>query len=205
LCERATTINARSATPITTAITTRAEERELPSRTTGCDGIELFAGAVGVDETEATGAFVEAAEAVDAGRADVPGTGGITIDEVLVLFLAADFLTADFFATDFLAVVFFAVVFLATAFLAAVFLTADFLATAFLAVVFFATDFFATVFLAATFFADTFFAAAFFAGAFLATDFFAAVFFTATGILLKSRCTPEITLYFGERLIQRRS
>ena len=190
MCERATTINARSAIPITTAITTRAEERELPSRTTGCDGIELFAGAVGVDETEATGAFVEAAEAVDAGRADVPGTGGITIDEVLVLFLAADF---------------FAVVFLATAFLAAVFLTADFLATAFLAVVFFATDFFATVFLAATFFADTFFAAAFFAGAFLATDFFAAVFFTATGILLKSRCTPEITLYFGERLIQRRS
>ena len=185
MCERATTINARSATPITTTITTRAEERELPSRTTGCDGIELFAGAVGVDETEATGAFVEAAEAVDAGRADVPGTGGITIDEALALFLAGDFLTADFFATDFFATDFFAVVFLATAFLA--------------------TDFFATVFLAATFFADTFFAAAFFAGAFLATDFFAAVFFTATGILLKSRCTPEITLYFGERLIQRRS
>ena len=187
MCERATTINARSATPITTAITTRAEERELPSRTTGCDGIELFAGAVGVDETEATGAFVEAAEAVDVARADVPGTGGITIDEALALF----------FATDFFAVVFLTADFLATAFLAVVFLTADFLATAFLAVVFFATDFFATVFLAATFFADTFFAAAFFAGAFLATDFFAAVFFTATGILLKSRCTPEISSTFA--------
>jgi hypothetical protein len=75
------------------------------------------------------------------------GTGGITIRDASVDFLAAgffavDFLAAGFLAEDFLAEDFLAEVFLATAFFATDFLAAGFFATDFLAPDFLATDFF---------------------------------------------------------------
>ncbi len=169
---RATTIRARRTTPTITAKTTRADERELLSRTTGCEGIAL--GAAGVAVT-AFGAGVVETEVTVVVRAPVDGTGGITMRASLDT-------AALFFATDFLA----------TLFLATAFFTGAFLAATFLAALFFATAFLATAFLA-----TTFFAAAFLAGAFLAV-FLAVLFFTATGTLLKIRCSIA-KLYVQER------
>lgn len=180
---RATTIRARRTTPTITAKTTRADERELLSRTTGCEGIAL--GAAGVVETEVTVVV----------RAPVDGTGGITMRASLdtaALFFATDFLAVAFLVADFLTVLFFATDFLATLFLATAFFAGAFLAATFLAALFFATAFLATAFLA-----TTFFAAAFLAGAFLAV-FLAVLFFTATGTLLKIRCSIA-KLYVQER------
>ena len=189
---RATTIRARRTTPTITAKTTRADERELPSRTTGCEGIVL--GAAGVAVT-AFGAGVVETEVTVVVRAPVDGTGGITMRaslETATLFLATAFLAVAFLVADFLTVLFFA-----TAFLATLFFATAFLAGAFLAATFFAALFFATAFLATAFLATTFFAAAFLAGAFLAV-FLAALFFTATGALLKIRCSIA-KLYVQER------
>ena len=179
---RATTIRARRTTPTITAKTTRADERELLSRTTGCEGIAL--GAAGVAVT-AFGAGVVKTEVTVVVRAPVDGTGGITMRASLdtaALFFATDFLAVAFLVADFLTVLFFATAFFAGAFLAATFLAALFFATAFLATAFLAT---------------TFFAAAFLAGAFLAV-FLAVLFFTATGTLLKIRCSIA-KLYVQER------
>ena len=179
---RATTIRARRTTPTITAKTTRADERELLSRTTGCEGIAL--GAAGVAVT-AFGAGVVETEVTVVVRAPVDGTGGITMRASLdtaALFFATDFLAVAFLVADFLTVLFFATAFFAGAFLAATFLAALFFATAFLATAFLAT---------------TFFAAAFLAGAFLAV-FLAVLFFTATGTLLKIRCSIA-KLYVQER------
>ena len=189
---RATTIRARRTTPTITAKTTRADERELPSRTTGCEGIVL--GAAGVAVT-AFGAGVVETEVTVVVRAPVDGTGGITMRaslETATLFLATAFLAVAFLVADFLTVLFFA-----TAFLATLFFATAFLAGAFLAATFFAALFFATAFLATAFLATTFLAAAFLAGAFLAV-FLAALFFTATGALLKIRCSIA-KLYVQER------
>ena len=189
---RATTIKARRTTPTITAKTTRADERELPSRTTGCEGIVL--GAAGVAVT-AFGAGVVETEVTVVVRAPVDGTGGITMRaslETATLFFATAFLAVAFLVADFLTVLFFA-----TAFLATLFFATAFLAGAFLAATFFAALFFATAFLATAFLATTFFAAAFLAGAFLAV-FLAALFFTATGALLKIRCSIA-KLYVQER------
>jgi len=189
---RATTIRARRTTPTITAKTTRADERELPSRTTGCEGIVL--GAAGVAVT-AFGAGVVETEVTVVVRAPVDGTGGITMRaslETATLFFATAFLAVAFLVADFLTVLFFA-----TAFLATLFFATAFLAGAFLAATFFAALFFATAFLATAFLATTFFAAAFLAGAFLAV-FLAALFFTATGALLKIRCSIA-KLYVQER------
>ena len=189
---RATTIRARRTTPTITAKTTRADERELPSRTTGCEGIVL--GAAGVAVT-AFGAGVVETEVTVVVRAPVDGTGGITMRASLdtaTLFLATDFLAVAFLVADFLTVLFFA-----TAFLATLFFATAFLAGAFLTATFFAALFFATAFSATAFLATTFFAAAFLAGAFLAV-FLAALFFTATGALLKIRCSIA-KLYVQER------
>jgi len=189
---RATTIRARRTTPTITAKTTRADERELPSRTTGCEGIVL--GAAGVAVT-AFGAGVVETEVTVVVRAPVDGTGGITMRaslETATLFFATAFLAVAFLVADFLTVLFFA-----TAFLATLFFATSFLAGAFLAATFFAALFFATAFLATAFLATTFFAAAFLAGAFLAV-FLAALFFTATGALLKIRCSIA-KLYVQER------
>jgi len=199
---RATTIRARRTTPTITAKTTRADERELPSRTTGCEGIVL--GAAGVAVT-AFGAGVVETEVTVVVRAPVDGTGGITMRaslETATLFFATAFLAVAFLVADFLTVLFFATAFLATlffatAFLATLFFATAFLAGAFLAATFFAALFFATAFLATAFLATTFFAAAFLAGAFLAV-FLAALFFTATGALLKIRCSIA-KLYVQER------
>jgi len=188
----ATTIRARRTTPTITAKTTRADERELPSRTTGCEGIVL--GAAGVAVT-AFGAGVVETEVTVVVRAPVDGTGGITMRaslETATLFFATAFLAVAFLVADFLTVLFFA-----TAFLATLFFATAFLAGAFLAATFFAALFFATAFLATAFLATTFFAAAFLAGAFLAV-FLAALFFTATGALLKIRCSIA-KLYVQER------
>ena len=184
---RATTIRARRTTPTITAKTTRADERELPSRTTGCEGIVL--GAAGVAVT-AFGAGVVETEVTVVVRAPVDGTGGITMRaslETATLFLATAFLAVAFLVADFLVADFLTVLFFATAFLTG----------AFLAATFFAALFFATTFLATAFLATTFFAAAFLAGAFLAV-FLAALFFTATGALLKIRCSIA-KLYVQER------
>ncbi len=184
---RATTIRARRTTPTITAKTTRADERELPSRTTGCEGIVL--GAAGVAVT-AFGAGVVETEVTVVVRAPVDGTGGITMRaslETATLFLATAFLAVAFLVADFLVADFLTVLFFATAFLTG----------AFLAATFFAALFFATAFLATAFLATTFFAAAFLAGAFLAV-FLAALFFTATGALLKIRCSIA-KLYVQER------
>ena len=184
---RATTIRARRTTPTITAKTTRADERELPSRTTGCEGIVL--GAAGVAVT-AFGAGVVETEVTVVVRAPVDGTGGITMRASLdtaTLFLATAFLAVAFLVADFLVADFLTVLFFATAFLAGAFLTATF----------FAALFFATAFSATAFLATTFFAAAFLAGAFLAV-FLAALFFTATGALLKIRCSIA-KLYVQER------
>ena len=189
---RATTIRARRTTPTITAKTTRADERELLSRTTGCEGIAL--GAAGVAVT-AFGAGVVETEVTVVVRAPVDGTGGITMRASLdtaALFFATDFLAVAFLVADFLTVLFFATDFLATLFLATAFFAGAFLAAAFLAALFFATAFLATAFLA-----TTFFAAAFLAGAFLAV-FLAVLFFTATGTLLKIRCSIA-KLYVQER------
>ena len=189
---RATTIRARRTTPTITAKTTRADERELPSRTTGCEGIVL--GAAGVAVT-AFGAGVVETEVTVVVRAPVDWTGGITMRaslETATLFFATAFLAVAFLVADFLTVLFFA-----TAFLATLFFATAFLAGAFLAATFFAALFFATAFLATAFLATTFFAAAFLAGAFLAV-FLAALFFTATGALLKIRCSIA-KLYVQER------
>jgi len=179
---RATTIRARRTTPTITAKTTRADERELLSRTTGCEGIAL--GAAGVAVT-AFGAGVVETEVTVVVRAPVDGTGGITMRASLDT-------AALFFATDFLAVAFLVADFLTTLFLATAFFAGAFLAATFLAALFFATAFLATAFLA-----TTFFAAAFLAGAFLAV-FLAVLFFTATGTLLKIRCSIA-KLYVQER------
>lgn len=141
---RATTIRARRTTPTITAKTTRADERELPSRTTGCEGIVL--GAAGVAVT-AFGAGVVETEVTVVVRAPVDGTGGITMRaslETATLFFATAFLAGAFLAATFFAALFFATAFLATAFLATTFFAAAFLAGAFLA-----------VFLAALFFTAT--------------------------------------------------
>ena len=194
---RATTIRARRTTPTITAKTTRADERELPSRTTGCEGIVL--GAAGVAVT-AFGAGVVETEVTVVVRAPVDGTGGITMRaslETATLFLATAFLAVAFLVADFLVADFLTVLFFATAFLATLFFATAFLAGAFLTATFFAALFFATAFSATAFLATTFFAAAFLAGAFLAV-FLAALFFTATGALLKIRCSIA-KLYVQER------
>lgn len=75
------------------------------------------------------------------------GTGGITIRDASVVFLATDFLAVDLLAAGFFV----------AAFLLADFFAAGFLATAFLAAGFFATDFLVTDFFAADFLAAGFF------------------------------------------------
>jgi len=154
---RATTIRARRTTPTITAKTTRADERELPSRTTGCEGIVL--GAAGVAVT-AFGAGVVETEVTVVVRAPVDGTGGITMRASLET-----------------ATLFFATAFLAVAFLVADFLTVLFFATAFLATLFFATAFLAGAFLAATFFAALFFCNSFLGYCLFSYNFFCCRFF----------------------------
>ena len=169
---RATTRSARRTTPTTTAMTTRADERDPPSLTTGCAGMVLLASVFATGAVETLfGAGVVETVVTFLERAPIAGTGGITIrvaEGAAELFLATAFFAGAFFATTFLATAFFA---------------GAFFAGAFFATAFFATAFLVTAFFATAFFAGAFFAGAFFAGAFFAL-FLAAVFFTATGVLL---------------------